>query len=706
MKAYRLQRSGIVECSVILLALWGCAVLIYLFLPNAALILPAAGLVSLLLILAWRFPAKAQKAADFCFRYRWALALLVFCVCVCLRLHGSSIGVYDEVFPTQVTAEESTLYGAPRWIRSDEYGLATMQYISQDANGYGLYSRRMSLSPMNMVLDFYSPAWDWTALGKPLNWGFLLFGSEIGLSWYWCMEIILLFMTALEMCLVLTDGQRLSSLLGAVMVALSPAIQWWVMPHMPLVILFAMSLFCVGYWFFTSRSLLFKWASAGLAVIAALGFALSIFPSFQVPCAYAVLILLIVCLWRDRTRISFTRREWLRIILPAAAVLLILGRFLLNSREDLLLLLNTVYPGRRMSLGGTYSVRDLFTDIASLFLPYKDINYTNNCEVSTYIHFAPFLLALSPKLFSYLKEKDDGCASVGKAMTAILLAEIIYMLVGIPQWLAEFTLLRFCNRINLVYQWTATLYTVWGFSVLLRFPALLGKWEKLLYPLSYGAFYVLLINDALRQYMQIQISGIGVGRLLILLSVLAFTLILLLVAFQKKRLLSALLILLMFFCGGTVNPVERGIGALTNHPVSAAVSEIATQEPESCWLCADSMFFLPDFLMANGARVLNAMSFYPDREKWAIIDPDGLYEEATNRYAHQSVELTEGESAVELLYPDSIKLCLNPDMLKTLGIRYLFTPVDHTELLARYGIACKYVTGQDGYGIYRLDYTE
>ena len=57
MKAYRLQRSGMVECSVILLALWGCAALIYLLLPNAALILPAAGLVSLLMILAWRFPA-------------------------------------------------------------------------------------------------------------------------------------------------------------------------------------------------------------------------------------------------------------------------------------------------------------------------------------------------------------------------------------------------------------------------------------------------------------------------------------------------------------------------------------------------------------------------------------------------------------------------------------------------------------------------
>ena len=692
------------ERTVILTAVWVCAAIIRRSLPNAAGILPLAGLVSALLLLAWAFPARAKTAGEYCFRYRWLLALLVFCLCVCLRLHGSSIGVYDEVFPTQITAEETTLFGEPRWIRSDEHGVTTPKYFSQAYNDYGLYSRQMSLSPTNMVLDYYSPVWDWTILGKPMAWGFLLFGSEIGLSWYWCMEIILLFMTALEMCLILTGRQRLTSLLGALMIALSPAIQWWVMPHMPPVILYSMSLFCIGYWFFTGKNAPAKWGSAALAVIAALGFALSIFPSFQVPCAYIVLVLLIVCLRRDRARISFTHREWLRIILPAAAVLLILGRFLLNSREDLSLLLNTVYPGRRMSLGGTYSVRDLFTDIASLFLPYKEVSYSNNCEVSAYIHFAPFFLVLSPKIFSYLKGRDEACASVGKALTAVLLAEIVYMLVGIPQWLAELTMLRFCNRMHLIYQWTGTLYTVWGFSVLLRYPNLMSKREKLMYPLAYGAFYVLLINDALRQYLQYQISGIDIGRVLIPLSVLVFVLILLLAAFQKKRLLSALLILLMFFCGATVNPVERGTGAVTNHPVSAAVAEIAAREPDSRWLCTDSIFILSNFLMANGARVLDATNFYPDQEKWAVIDPDGLYEEATNRYANESAEFTFGESVVEILHPDSIKLRLNPDTLKALGIRYLFTPVDHTELLARYGIDSEYVTGQDGYGIYRLQY--
>ena len=76
----------------------------------------------------------------------------------------------------------------------------------------------------------------------------------------------------------------------------------------------------------------------------------------------------------------------------------------------------------------------------------------------------------------------------------------------------------------------------------------------------------------------------------------------------------------------------------------------------------------------------------------------------TNRYANEDAVLTDGETSVELKWADNIKLNLNPESLKALDIRYLFTTADHTELLARYGIACEYVAGQDGYHIYRLIY--
>ena len=700
-----LRLSYALETLFILAGLWLVSGVIRKYLPNSALIEPMAVTVSALLIAACFFPAQARKTAEFCFRYRWALALLVFCACVCLRLHGSSIGVYDEVFPTQNVAEESTLFGIPRWIRSDEHGVTTPTYFSQAANGYQLYSRQKSLSPTNMVLDYFSPVWDLTILGKPLSWGFLLFGNEIGLSWYWCGMELLLFMTALEACLILTSGKRRESLLGAVLAALSPAVQWWVMPHMPIVLLYAMGLFCIGYRFFTAEGKILKGCFAALAMMAAVGFALSIFPSFQVPCAYAVLILLAACLWRDRENVRFTRWDGLWIALSAGGALVILGRFLLSSREELNLLLNTVYPGRRMSLGGNWRIADLFPNFSSLFLPYKDITYANNCEVSTAIHFAPFFLLLCPRLFARMKKEGDRGVIVGQAFFWILLAMALYMVIGIPRFLAEVTFLRFCNRMNGVYNWAAVLFTAWGFAKLKKYPDLLTKREKILWPVGYVLFSLLLVNDELRSYFsQILPIEADIGWLFPLAGALAFLTLLLLALFGKKRLLCAFLTLMMFFCGGTVNPIERGIGAMTNHPISSAIAQIAQSEPDSRWLCTEVAFFLDNFPMANGAKVLDATNFYPDTEKWRILDPENRYTEMTNRYANEDAVLTDGETSVELKWADNIKLNLNPESLKALDIRYLFTTADHTELLARYGITCEYVAGQDGYHIYRLIY--
>lgn len=706
MKSKRsIQHWETTETFVVLAAVWLCTGFIRYYLPNSARLIPAAALLSVLWIAAMRFPEASRNMADFCFRYRWVLALLVFCICVGLRLHGSSIGVYDEFFPTQITGKESTLFGIPRGLRSDEYGVATPIYFSQASNEYRLYSQQMSLSPMNMVLDYYSPVWDWTILGKPLSWGFLFFGNEVGLSWYWCGEIILLFMVAFEMCRILTDDKRRESFLGAFMIGFSPAIQWWVMPHMPPVILYAMALFCIGYWFFTAKGRLAKWSSAALAAMAVLGFALSIFPSFQVPCGYVVLILLAVCLWRDREKMSFSRRDWPRLILPVVGVFLILGRFLLISRPDLSLLMNTAYPGRRMSLGGGRGIQNLFTDVSSLFLSYKDITYLNNCEVASYIHFAPFFMTLSPILFFTLKKRGKKQLLVGSALFWILLGQIVFMIIGIPKWMGEVTLLRFCNRMHEVYGWVATLFTIWGFSVLARQPDCLNIREKVLWPLAYGILWLALVNDELRRYFsQFFFSRFEIGGLLPVLAAIACTTILYLAVFQKHRLMSALTILLMLFCGATVNPIEQGIGAVTNHPVSAAISEIAEQEPEGRWICTDSPIILSNYVMANGAKVLNATNFYPDREKWALLDPENRFEDQTNRYANESAELTEKETSVELVSPDHLRLRLNPESLKELKIRYLFTPVDYSDLLAEYGISSEYVTGQDGYAIYSLGY--
>lgn len=699
------RRSGLRAC-VILVGIWLVTLFVLLFLDNSIIALVPAGLSSALVLLAWCMPEQMRRIADLCFRYRWALALLLFCVCVLLRLHGSSIGVYDEVFSEQVVAGEATLFGTPRWIRSDEFGVATPTFFSQAFNEYGLYSTQMSLSPTNMVLDYYAPVWDLFIVGKPLAWGYLLFGNEVGLSWYWCGLEILLFMTAFETCLLLTGGSRCPSLLGAVMVVLSPEVQWWVLPHMPVVVMYAMGLLCIGYELLSADSRLMRWAMVPLTVIFVTGFSLSIFPAYQVPCAYVVVALLAACLVRDRDRVSFAGEDALRVLLAAGISAAIVVRFVIQSWDDLLLLLNTTYPGARMLLGGGTSARDLFTDVACLFFPFKDATYLNNCEAANYVHFAPFFVLLAPRMLMTLGARGERGVVVGVTLLGLLAAEVVYMMVGVPETVAAITMLRFCNRMHGIYGWTATLFTVWGISMLADNPdVVLGRARKVLYPVAYGALAVLSLDgDTLGYFAQLHPSH--AGMVLLACALLALVCVLLLATHGELRLAAVAIMLAMVVSGATVNPVERGVGAMTNHPISSTISRIVQEEPEARWLCCDCTFFLSNYLMANGARVLDATNFYPDQGKWDVIDPSGTFDEVTNRYANMSATVVEGESRVELLNPDCIKLYLDFQMLETLGARYLLSTVDYTEPLASHGISCELVGGQDGYGIYRLSYDD
>ncbi len=288
----------------------------------------------------------------------------------------------------------------------------------------------------------------------------------------------------------------------------------------------------------------------------------------------------------------------------------------------------------------------------------------------------------------------------------ILVFEIVFLLFGIPRFLAEITLLRYCNRMNAVYGWTAALFTVWGFSALLKYPDVLSKAEKTIYPILFGLVYIPLLDDHVWNFFyQFEIHRFpDTGLLLVIVTLAALSLLLLLAEFRREKLFSATLFLIMLFSGATVNPLERGTGAIYNHPLSETVSAIAAREPDARWLCLDCSVLQSNYLMANGARVLSATNFYPDFEKWIIVDPTAQYEDVYNRYANQKATLVEGETSVELVFPDYLNMNLNPETIKELKIDYLLLWKDYDNLLKEHGIETEYIPGQDAYYIYRLSY--
>lgn len=666
---------------------------------DRSMIIPVVAAIIVALILRGMvFPKQMEQTGKQILRFRWLIALAVFVFCLIFRLHGSSMGIYNMYLPTvtdQKQEEGYNIIGQDRIIRTDEWAVQTPAFFSQYYNSYDMTSQQMSVGKENMVLFYYAPVKDITAIGKPFSWGYLLFGNEVGLSWYWCGQLILLFMTAFEMFMILTQKNVRLSVAGMFMIALSPCIQWWFLPHMPIVFLYAMGLFDIGYYFFTAKKQWMKWLMTLIAGPAIVGFALSLFPSCQLVTGLVAFTLLVLCLIRDREQIDFTIRQWYRIAIPVVVIGVVMGYFGLFYLDDLKAEMGTVYPGKRVSVGGDNTLYDLFTNLSSLYLPYKDSNVWNNSEVSTYIQFAPFFLLLLPSIARYLKQKNDRDLLVGKGLFVIMLVQIEFMCAGFSETLSRLTMFKYVNRMQIPYGWAAVIFTIWCICAVWKYKgAMFKRWQKFLYPCIFGFIYCTFIDDSVRAYLPLRWT---------LLEILLFVVILLCAMYGRKRIFSCLMIGVMCAAGLLVNPISHGISPITNHPLSAFIEETAKEDPDAEWITVDTVSQMANFVMANGGRVLNGTNFLPDFDKWEILDPDGTYEEVWNRYLNQTVTLTDDQTSIEKVATDAALWHLNPEDMVRLGVKYVLSTTDITEFTDAYDLNVSAVFEEDGYTVYMIE---
>ena len=646
-------------------------------------------------------------------KYRWLLALCVFVFCVALKIHGTSIGVYDVIFPTKISEDAAQKYnvaGHFQPVRGDELAVHTPTYFSQYYNGYKKYSHQMSVGKTNMILDYYAPVKDITVLCKPFNIGYILFGNERGLSFYWCSQMIMLFMAAFEMFYILTKKDSLLSIVGMCMIGFSPAMQWWMIPHMPIVFIYAMILFDLGYYMFTYKNKKMQWLFAVMEGFLAVGFALSIFPSCQIVTGLVAVVLLVVCLIRDRTECGIVegmdkneiKKNIINAVIKAAVAgtiaIGILLWFVITSREDLRLLTNTVYPGKRVVLGHNATLKDLFTELRSLTLAFRDTNILNNSEIATFIHFTPLFLVIFPSLARRLRNEKNNKKNmdllVGKALFISLLVEIAFMGLGFSPRLAKLTLFSYVNRMQMGYGFTGVIFNVWCIDMLWKQKAMYKKWQLILLPVIYAITYEMMITIDLREYLRERYLCI---EIVIMSVIVAFAIM------KYKKLFALGMCSVMIFAGAFVNPICRGIAPITNHPISRFINETSRKDPNSYWIVADESVQIANFAMANGAKSLTSTNFYPDYAKWNVLDKSGKKEEVYNRYLNHSMLLTNGKTNMHILTPDSVRVNVNPKDLLKLNVKYVMTKPQNEKILKKANIRYKKLFYEDGYAIYKIE---
>jgi len=604
-----------------------------------------------------------DKILDKVIDYRFIISIVIFIILVLCKVHGSSIGAYNQYLGYD--NNNDVLFGTSRDIRSDEWMVMTPYYFSQQTNNYRVNSNQMSIDGQNMIIGYNSPVKDFTILGKPLVWGFLLFGNDYGLSWYWCLKLILIILVSYEVTFILTKKKKIS-VLGSLLIAFGPSMQWWFAPHMPDVILWSLTLLCLSYHLLVNKNENIKNITTVLLPFVFMEFVIALFPSFQVGLGYFILVMLIGLLLRERQKLFENKKQIIRICIVALFSGLFVLLFLKGSLSALKIELNTVYPGHRVELGGQYLMKDIFTDLSTPFLSYvtNKTVYANSCEDSTFIHFGVFILLLSPIIFSIIKDKRERF--LGYAFIGIIGVNIIFMLFGFPSILAKISFYSFINRMKMILGLIFVFFTIWGFSIL-EDNKIKNKEYYYLSVIVYCVLLFTFIDGNLINYLP---------KYIYIIEILLYALILMLFFYKKLYYAYSLLIGILLFSSISINPIVIGTGAITNHEISNKINEIVKKDKDAYWIGYENLA-LPSFILANGGKTFNAVNFYPDFGKWNYLDKHGKYDDVYNRYAHIVTAINPNKTSI---MPhdtvDSIRIELSFDDMKYFNIKYILSIID------------------------------
>ena len=648
-----------------------------------------------------------RKIFDFVFRNRWYVSLGVFVLFVALKINFSSVGAFDYfVQPDMRTDTTLPIFGIPRSIRSDEWLVYVPRAFTCDFSGFGEFNNILRATE-NYSIAANGLKLGWSAFCSPMSWGYYLFGAEYGLSFYWSFLMIMGFMASYEFSLIISRGSRRLALFGGAFIGLSQFSMWW---SVCTYLISAQMLLVFAYYFFEKQGIVKKVFLALGAAFSAAFFISALYPAWQVPFGY---ILIGLAVWLIVTELDKIRSlRFYEVIIIAAAFILMASfvlAYLMDSAEANKSILETVYPGKRFDTGKGGLVK-AGAFLHTPLLPFKTVSVANNnSDASMFFSLFPLPMIFSAYTFvrQLVRRRTDKTVKIDVFNIAVLIPAVfltVYASVGIPAWLAKYTLLSYSMGIRVAdFIGLANVY------LLIR--ALSDKEERI--PLSVfvpvgalcSVFWVYCSYKYVPDFIPIWFCVIS---LLLALGLAALAYIELP---ERPHAISvtsfAALACILGLC---VHPVMSGADALIEKPMSLAVRAEVSENPDAKWVGYGN-HVVGQYLVANGAPTVNSVNYIPNLEMWSLFDPDGEMAHIYNRYAHLKITFTEGETEISLIQLDFVELKLNFADIKKLDVSYVASITNEidfglsdTELKDKYGIGFVKIYSESNSCIYKIIY--
>ena len=619
-----------------------------------------------------------KQGFELIYKYRFVLSFLLLIMLVSFKISGSSMGCWKLFLGD---GESGIRLGEPRVWRSDEWGTLTPLCFRQQYNTLGAYNRYSqtlgSILTDNMLV-YGQPSWDILTLFRPFYWGYLFFGSERGLSWFWCSRLIVLFLSWFELGMLITDGQKKLSVMLSVCVSFAPFLQWWFAINGLVEMLIYGACFVLGSNYLVSR--VFNPRKIAVAVgmaVCAVGYVLTFYPTWMVPVAWGfVPLFLWVVIWKFNRKVL--RRvdvvPWLLIFVITAAGLTVLA---VTSWDVIKAELNSVYPGNAPSSSGGTCLWWMMKYPISLVSRFSMNELI--VENSSIICFAPagFILAL----WVIIKEKKKDPLLILLLVMNLFLAW--YYCVGIPKWLAKMLLLSFVNS-NRGPQ-------VLGFLRLTLFVRAVALKEKA--PKRWLAALAAVISSAVPMRLALGFTKYEPGglryeyfdtaeKIVVVWAILAVVFYLLYRARKSKYTMAVLGVCTVVLASSIwINPVAKGVPEITKSETMQQIRDLVKEDPQAIWLVADMAYPATNIPAMAGADCLNTTQTYPQKTRWEMLDQEGECEDIYNRYCHIRASLG-SKTMLELVSTDYVEVTLSPEDLKKLNIRYIVSTNDFDEKIA------------------------
>jgi hypothetical protein len=487
---------------------------------------------------------------------------------------------------------------------------------------------------MGVLLDL--PTGGSQVIARPTTFPYHVFGIERAFAFEWWIVFLALPALGVYTLAVVLGVRALTAALIAMIVVLSPVVQWWSVP---------VTGTSIGYALLASAALIAavrarsRQARIGLAALAgwlAACLALVLYPPWVVPMILIAGVAAAAAIAASYPSPEFRRAWWLRLLViggvAAAVGGLILISFWVAHRGAMEAASNTVYPGQRRSPAGTGDLGTLLSAPFDLIESTRSarevtVNGLNQSEASAglFTIFAVAAVMLVSPNWRQWKPWRSRIVLFGLLGVSALL--VAWHLLPMPDIVGRITFLDRVRPGRLLLP-----LAVAGALVLGLFLDGQHRSRKKLRPLAVAAGTLAFAVPTLWAGFGLRIDGELAPRWQVLLLT-AVSTVGVGLALRGARVGLWVLVGLFAVSAATINPLQHGLDALLDNPATRLGRELRARPGTGAVL----NFWGGDIgarggLTASGVDLVSGVNLYPDEAAWRVLDPDDSQRQAWDRW--------------------------------------------------------------------------